>query len=367
MILFYTASQDTTLYLQQPFQNTGIDEILEISKQYYGDTSDMSRVLIQFNHNDISKSIVDGDILPNFTASLELKITEVNEIPAKFSIEAYMVSGSWENGTGTRFDNLTINGANWYYRNGENTNSHWYNSMDGITASFSSGVTGSWTGLGGSWYTSSVVTQTFNYSLEDIKLNITEFVKYWNSGSVENNGIIIKLSTNKENDTVDYGSIKLFSKETNTIYQPKLLISFADSGSITGSIGEITNLISSANYDVVYRIYSPNLKTSYYEGQKVSVKIDARELYPIKQFNSTFAYQVKYYLPETSYYSIIDTVTKEVVIPYSENSKVIRGEHNNLIKLNFKNWAIGRNYTLFVKSVDDHNEEIFDIGSFDIL
>ena len=358
MILFYTASQDTSIYLQQPYQNTGIDEVLEISKQWYGDIADKSRVLIKF----------DAFELPNvpFTASLQMKITEANEIPAKFSIEAWAVSGSWEMGTGTRFDNLTTNGATWYYRNGDNTSKVWYNVMDGITASYSEGVYGDPTGLGGAWYTGSVVTQSFNYKLDDINLDITNFILDWTSGSYENNGLIIKFPNESETDTVDYGSLKLFSKESNTIYQPKLAITYEESDDDTLTLTSITDLINSSSYDVVYRVYSPNLKTSYHNGQKITIKLDARELYPIKQFNSTFAYQLKYYLPDEAYYQIIDTVTKEIIIDYSNASRVIKGQFNNLVKLNFTNWPIGRNYTLFVKSIDDHNEEIFEVGSFDI-
>ena len=375
MYLFYTASKDLSIYQQQPYQNTGIDEVLEISKQYYGGTLDISRALIYFDVTSISQSIYNGDILPSFTASLELKIVEVSEIPAAFSIEAWALSGSWEMGTGTRFDNLTTNGASWYYRNGDDTTTNWYNQMDGVTASFASGVTGSWDGLGGSWYTSSVVSQSFNYTLEDLKLNVTSFVKNWNSGSINNNGFILKYPTNFEkNNGVDYGTLKFFSKETNTIYQPKLVISFEDSGSVTGSIAQITNLIDSASYEVVYRCYSPNLKTSYKKGQKVTIKIDTRELYPIKKlpynsddpYTSTFAYQVKYYLPTTSYYSIIDTITKEPIIDFNTNTKIARADYSNIIKLDFSNWSIGRNYTLLVKSLHNDNEEIFEIGSFDI-
>jgi hypothetical protein len=367
MILFYTASKDASIYLQQPYQNTGIDEILEISKVYYGDTRDNSRILIQFDLNNISKSLVDGTIDANtFTASLELKITEANEIPAKFSIEAYAISGSWEMGTGTRFDNLTTNGTSWYYRNGDNTSTHWYNTMDGITASYSTGVTGSWDGLGGAWYTESVTTQDFNYTLEDIKLDITDFIRNWNSGSYENNGLIIKFSGSLENDTVDYGSLKIFSKESNTIYHPKLVISYGELDT-PGDLENILDFAASSSYDVVYRCYSPNLKTSYYKGQTVSIKIDARELYPVKQFNSTFAYQRKYYLPDESYYAIMDTITGEYIIPYSVNTRVIKGQYNNIIKLNFTNWEEGRTYTLFVKSIDDHNQEYFEIGTFEIV
>ena len=68
MILFHTASSDASIYLQQPYQNTGIDEILEISKQYYGDTPDISRVLIKFN----SASVVSNITNNNFTFFISL-------------------------------------------------------------------------------------------------------------------------------------------------------------------------------------------------------------------------------------------------------------------------------------------------------
>ena len=359
MVLFYTASQDATIYLQQPYQNTGIDEMLELSKQYYGGTPDMSRVLIQFDNIELPD-------VP-FSASLQLKITKADEIPAKFSIEAYPVSQSWEMGAGTRFDNLTTNGVTWYYRNGDDTNTIWNNTyVPGQGASFTEFTTGSQTGLGGTWYTSSVASQSFNYRLEDVNLDITRFFERWADNELLNNGIILKFPESVENDSVDYGSIKIFSKETNTIYQPKLVITYLEDDTVSGSLTTITDFAHSSSYDVQFRVYSPNLKTAYHEGQRVEIKIDARELYPIKQFNSTFAYQLKYYLPSTSYYSIIDTVTKETIIPYSDTSRVVQGEFNNLIKLNFSNWPIGRNYTLLIKTIEDYNEQIFEVGTFDI-
>ena len=331
----------------------------------------ISSSTISASYNATSQSILS--IIQNggydfpFSASLQLKITKADEIAATFDIEAYAISGSWENGTGTRFDNITTNGATWYYKNGDDTSTIWNNTyVDGQGASFNPFTTGSQTGLGGTWFTSSVSTQSFQYTLEDINLDVTSFVKKWNSGSIANNGIILKFPTDKENDLVDYFSIKMFSKETNTIYQPKLVITYLETDVVSGSLTNITDFINSSSYDVSYRCYSPNLKTTYHEGQKVTLKIDARELYPIKQFNSTFAYQVKYYLPSTAYYSVIDTLTKETFIPYSNASRVIQGEFNNLVKLNFSNWPVGRNYTLLVKSIADDNEEIFEIGSFDI-
>ena len=51
MYYFVTASKDASIYLQQPTQNTGLDEILEVSKTYYGNLKDISRSLIKFDTN----------------------------------------------------------------------------------------------------------------------------------------------------------------------------------------------------------------------------------------------------------------------------------------------------------------------------
>ena len=59
---FLTASKDATVYLQQPNQNTGFDEILEISKVYYGNVKDVSHALLKFEVGYISKSISDNSI-----------------------------------------------------------------------------------------------------------------------------------------------------------------------------------------------------------------------------------------------------------------------------------------------------------------
>ena len=36
MYYFLTASKDASIFQQQPTQNTGLDEVLEVSKVYYG-------------------------------------------------------------------------------------------------------------------------------------------------------------------------------------------------------------------------------------------------------------------------------------------------------------------------------------------
>jgi hypothetical protein len=53
---FLTASKDASVYLQQPNQNTGLDEILEVSKVFYGNIRDKSRALLKFDVGYLSAS-----------------------------------------------------------------------------------------------------------------------------------------------------------------------------------------------------------------------------------------------------------------------------------------------------------------------
>ena len=57
MYYFVTSSKDVGIYLQQPKQNTGLDEVLEVSKVYYGSLKDISRSLIKFDISNLSSSL----------------------------------------------------------------------------------------------------------------------------------------------------------------------------------------------------------------------------------------------------------------------------------------------------------------------
>ena len=75
MYYFLTASKDATIFEQQPTQNTGLDEILEVSKIYYGALKDTARTLIKFDTNTLSASLASGDVTMS-VAELVLRETE---------------------------------------------------------------------------------------------------------------------------------------------------------------------------------------------------------------------------------------------------------------------------------------------------
>jgi len=73
MHFFTFAEKDTTLYQNSGSLNAGMDEILEIRKEVSatGESVNVSRILIRFDINEISSSIVGGRITkPSFFLNL---------------------------------------------------------------------------------------------------------------------------------------------------------------------------------------------------------------------------------------------------------------------------------------------------------
>lgn len=352
MYSFLTASKDASIYLQQPNQNTGLDEILEVSKIYYGSVKDISRALIQFDITAVSES------LSNNTMKLEevkllMKETESEEIPLEYTLYAYAISGSWEMGKGTRFDEISTQGVTWRNREGDAKIKWLQNTTtNGIDTNFAAGSTGSYSGFGGVWYTNYVSSQSFSYSSADIGMDVKNALEAWVSGSIPNDGLIIKFSNIKESDNNDYGIVKLFGKETHTIYQPKIRIGWDDQEFTTGSLSPLTSS------DL--KVGIQNLSKEYKLNSTPILRVVARDLYPLKTFASKFPYKTIKYLPQTTYYQIKDFETQDIIVPFSEYSKVSCDTNGNFIKLDLKNWEVDRTYSIEFKIDINGSVQYFD-------
>ena len=341
MYYFVTASKDASLYLQQPTQNTGLDEILEVSKTYYGNLKDIARSVIKFDTTPLSQSIASGDVTMS-AVDLILRDCESNEIPIDYTIYAYQVSQSWDMGIGTRFDEISTDGCSWNKR----TTADW------LGNDFASGTTGSFNGKGGTWYTGSAASQSFSYETADIEMNVLTPMLNWISGSIPNEGWILKHDSSFENNTTDYGQLKFFSKETNTIYQPKLRVGWDDSIFTTGSLTELT----AEDIHITFK----RLKTRYKRGSKPTIRVFGREKYPLKTYTNSYAYTDVKYLPSTTYYQIKDAITEEVIVPFSDNyTKVSCDSNGNFFKLNLSNFEYNRDYFIEIKTVRDGVIEYF--------
>ena len=354
---FYTSSYDASVYLQQPDQNAGRDEILEVGKLYYGSTKDIARTFIKFDVSNLETG-------SNWKAYLNLKSANSEEIPLEYTIYTNAVSQSWTMGTGTKFDNITSDGVSWYYRNGS---SKWQD----LTGSYSPGSdTGSiLNGGGGTWYTASMASQSFSNEPDDIRMDVTNIVSLWLSGSLPNNGFIIHhhTSASVDGNIDDYGVLKFFSKETNTIYEPKLEIVWDDSIFVTGSLLPITGSTTSDLLENS-KIVVTNLQKEYFQNTKTKIRVKGRDIYPAKSFSSTFEYDQSKYLPTSSFYQIEDYRTNEVIIPFGNYSKLSCDSKSNYFYLDTNTYPINRTYRLKLKiEVDGVSKIIDDKLIFDVI
>jgi hypothetical protein len=347
---FLTASKDASVYLQQPDQNCGLDEVLEVSKVYYGNIKDVSRALLKFDVSNFSSSLSNGSV--GFEeATLVLRETESEELPLDFTININPISSSWEMGKGTRFDNIETSGVTWNYREGDSSD-RWVNNVVNGSIVFADNSTGSFAGRGGVWYTNYSSSQNFSYKSQDINADITSIFQAWLSGSIQNDGLIVKHENSVEEDTNDYGILRFFSKETNTIHQPKVRIGWDDVSFTTGSLTELT----SENIKVGIK----NFKKEYKVNTTPKLRVVGRDLYPVKTFSSTAQYGISKFLPTTSYYQIRDYHSDDVIVPFSDYTKLSCDSNGNYFNLNLSNWEVDRVYKIELKVTIDGVDNFFD-------
>ena len=346
---FYTSSYDASIYLQQPDQNAGRDGILEVGKLYYGTIKDVYRTLIKFDVSNLETG-------SGWKAYLNLKAANSEEVPLQYTIYANAVSQSWSMGTGTKFDNITTDGVSWKYRNGVDK---WvsYDTTGGTAVYPTTGntTTGSANAEGGVWYLSGSASQSYNYESDDVRMDVTNMVNIWLSGSISNNGIIIHHSLEAENDTLDYGVLKFFSKETNTIYEPKLEIVWDDSSVVTGSLAPVTGSAEDG-----YKVVVTNLKTQYESNSIIRIRVKGRDMYPLKTFGTTFEYDQTKYLPTTTYYQLEDYKTGEIIFPFGNYTKVSCDSTSNYFIMDLSSLPINRTYLLKLKIVEGGISTIID-------
>ena len=354
---FFTSSFDASIYLQQPEQNTGRDEILEVGKLYYGSTMDIARTLIKFDTTQISQSISESVGTGSYYVFLNLKSANSEEIPLEYTIYANAVSQSWNMGTGTKFDNITSNGVSWYYKNGTDK---WMDYMVTPNSYVSGSDTGSiLNGGGGTWYTASMASQSFSNEPDDVRMDVTNIVKLWISGSnkLTNDGIILHHHTSASlyTDTTDYGVVKFFSKETNTIYEPKLELVWDDSSFVTGSLSAVTGSAEEG-----YKVVLTNIKNEYPQNQKVKIRVKGRDVYPLKSFSTTFEYDQSKYLPTTTYYQLEDYKTDEIIFPFGNYTKISCDSTSNYFIMDLNTLPINRTYKLKLKIIESGISTIID-------
>jgi hypothetical protein len=342
------ASADNTLYSSNPAANTGLDEILEASVKNsdaplnnFVDPvpsepllqDNLRRTILLFSDQDIAKlkSYTTG----SWKTNLKLYLATAENLNTEYSLEVRQVSQSWQMGTGKFQDSPeTRNGSCWY-------------SPTQFVSTTNTWGSGSYylTPGGGSW-TNLMVTQSFNYSdNKDINVDVSSIVDTWFSGSRSNYGFIVKHPDAVEQNSGSYIGLSFFSVDTHTIYPPTLEIKWDDSSYSTGSLSVINST------DSVITL-SNNLDTYKYGTGKYRFNINSRDKYPVRTFTTSSIYITNKALPQTSYWSLQDVKTNDILIDYDTSyTKISCDGINSYFNLYMNGLEPERYYKILIKTV----------------
>ena len=342
---------------------------------------EFSRTLVKFDINELSKSISSNNISgSNIKFTLNLKSCGARNLPLNYSIYAYPISQSWNNGNGRYADDGSQLGASWNYKNYDG-NGIWYGSQITkeyqqvdylLTSSYSSA---SFENQGGTWFykvpasytnkskwicnstkypslvnASLICSQSFSYGNQsDVTMDITKIVRGWLCGCIPNQGLILLSSLEISTPPLQQtnGLLQFFSKDTNTIYSPYVDVAWDDSIFSTGSLdpvtGSIQNLIT-LNY----------LKDAYKAGSLPKIYVFARDRYPLKNFQKSYqqpSMVTPKYLPTSSYYMIKDAESEEVLIGFDQYTKLsCEPIYGNYFKLQTTGLPQERYLKIFIKT-----------------
>jgi len=333
----------------------------------------LSRALLHFDFTMISQSIVSGEIA-NPTFYLNLKICESKEVPTRYALAAYPVSQSWDMGTGYKYDGASFSdGATWKFYD-SNQSQKWWNT--GSLTDCSGG--GTWwidsaTVVSGAGYSqvpnigqynsypdcpvcnyeppgsgSGIVStgsyacfQYFDYQTSDVRMNVTPIVNAWLTQTIPNEGFILMHSD--ETSSVDYGALKFFSKETNTIYSPYIDVCWCDATLDTGSADPIQLRDAVVNMK--------NMSKEYKFGSIIRMDVAARKRYPVKTFTNKFSdYTAPYYMPSSSFYQIKDAESEETILPYDDFTRLSCDSNGNYFMLDTSGLPSERYYKVEIRS-----------------
>lgn len=337
---FIVPLQDASIYEQFPQRNTGADEIIEVGKSR--EASGSIRGLIQF---DVSK----------FTAPigseffLNLRIANAAKFQRNQIVEFYVVSESWDEGTGFLAQDL---------KNPQD-GATWINRISNATWEFANATSS----LGGSTG-SLVTTSSFDWKPTDIRLNVTALVRDWiasgsftgSEGGTLDNGLLIKIPTADEANVAVSTNIRFFSRNTHTIYPPTLeavwntqTMSVAPNCGLTAAPEEI-------------EIFVKNLRPEMTSGSTHRIRFGARGSNIVKSFTNSARFQGGFFLPSGSHIGVQDAATNTFIVPFDTGSLLSADNTGSYFDLKIENMYINRTYNILVQTTKPWGPEVVDTG-----
>jgi hypothetical protein len=193
----FVANKDTTITdaYQENYRIRGINsnmgeadslEVFSLYGQVNSASLEKSRLLVQFPIDEIAQQRTLGSLPSSGSVEFYLRLFNVEHpftVPRKFTMSINALSQSWEEGYGLDMESYADSGF--------------------ISGSGGYGTTWIYASSGSAWYTpgGDVLTGSgndmsyyFETGLENVLLNITSLVESWITGTIPNNGLLVKMS-----------------------------------------------------------------------------------------------------------------------------------------------------------------------------
>ena len=190
--------------------NMGEADVLEVFSIYAQSTtssSELSRILIEFDISAVSASRNSGDIPASGSVDFYLRMYNTEHsstTPTNFTLTVAAISQSWEEGSGLDMDNYS----------------------DADVSNYISASTGvKWTTFhgdteGGSFHTGSEAvtsSQFFQTGVEDMEVEVTRHVEEWLNNKTGSYGFGIFLSSSLETASRSYYTKKFFARDSQFV------------------------------------------------------------------------------------------------------------------------------------------------------
>lgn len=218
------STKDSTLISESSTANAGRSEILEmgVARRYENistnqDTGSIKRTVIKFGDGAASTSLSEVTDLINrgllsssndLSASIKLYHAYSDDFASTYQYEINPLSEQWVEGDGFNLEPTSITfdsgGVSWTSQNGSSD----------------------WSSPGGSKQTGYLVAITHSVGDQDLSFDATTMARAWSDATINNYGVLIQTN----NESIDTGSRikRMYSRHTNTLYEPILQIKWDD-------------------------------------------------------------------------------------------------------------------------------------------
>ena len=192
--------------------NMGLADVSEVYSIYgrqSSDSSELSRIITQFDVTSIIADRNSGDIPASGQVKFYLKLYNAetsNTVPKDFKLVVEAISRAWTEGDGLDLENYKDLGV-----------SNWISASDGV----------GWTTPGGDYHQLPTFEQTFETGLEDMELDITSLVEEWitgaGGGGKTNYGVGVRLTSSLETASDSYYTKRFFARGTQYFFKKPVI------------------------------------------------------------------------------------------------------------------------------------------------